>query len=164
MGAAMVAGLDDDDAADLARAQRRAAFLEGLGPEPLADVAAKAIDECATAVEASLKLEPARGVEEGVSTAWAEAAAIAQANSHDLRELLVQELHGLAANALARLAPAQRRALWACLEPHECDRYADLWERPGSEAFDPLGAWPGSLDEAERHVVGRVLDALAQGG
>lgn len=158
----MEAELDDADEAEPARAQRRAAFFDALGPEPLSDVAARAMDTCAAAVEASLKAEPARGVIEDAATAWAEAQAIVQADGHDLRELLVQELHGLAADALAGLPATQRRALWAFVEPHECDECSDVWSRAGSEAFDPLQAWPGSLDIAEERIVRRVLSDPAE--
>lgn len=153
---------DTENAAELARAQCRAAFFEALGPEPLSDVAAQAIDTGAAAVEGSLKAEPPHGVIEGATTAWAEARAIVQADRHDLRELLVQELHGLAAQALADLPARQRRGLWAYLEPHECDQSADLWSRAGSEAFDPLRAWPGSLDIDEERIVRHVLSNLAE--
>lgn len=157
----MVADLDDEYPAALARARRRAAFFEALGPDQLPEVAAQAIDTCAAAVEASLKAEPARGVIEDVVTAWAEAQAIVQADTHELREVLVQDLHGLAAVALADLPPRQRRGLWAQLEPQESGERGDLWGREGAEHFDPLGAWPGSLEKTEQRIVRRILAVLA---
>lgn len=157
----MVGDLDDADPAALARARRRAAFFAALGPDQLPEVAAQAIDTCAAAVEASLKAEPARGVIEDVVTAWAEAQAVVQADGHDLREVLVQELHALAADALGDLPVRQRRGLWAQLEPIESGERGDLWDRDGAEHFDPLGAWPGSMDTAEQRIVRRVLAALA---
>ena len=151
----------DDDPAALARARRRAAFFEALGPDRLPQVAEQAIDACAAAVEASWSAEPARGIIADAATAWAEAQAIVQADGHDLRELLLQELHGQAADALTGLPPTQRRALWAHLEPLESGVSADLWDRLGSEGFDPLHGWPGCLETAERRIVGRVLTVLA---
>lgn len=155
---------DDDELHEAARINRRADFLASLGPLPLDELASAALDECVATVVSSLKAEPARGLEGDAASAWDEAVQIANADEHAMREVLVQDLGGLAADALGRLSPPRRRAVWAYLEPHESGRGGDLWDRQDADQFDPIRGWPGCLEEAETRIVRRVLRALADAG
>lgn len=86
----------EGDAQDQARMQRREAFFAALGPLPLAEQASSALSECTKMVEARLKSEPPRGLEDDAASAWDEAALVITADGHPMRDVVVQELGGLA--------------------------------------------------------------------
>jgi hypothetical protein len=155
---------DSNELRPAVRASRLSASLDSPDPHASAELESATLSECVATVASSLMAEPARRLEEDAASAWDEAVVIANAEEHAMHEVLVQDLGGLAADALGRLSLPERRAVWAHLEPHESGRGGDLWDRRDADQVDPFRALPGCLDEAEARIVRRVLGALADSG
>lgn len=157
-----LAELLSDQEQETERQRRRATFFANAFRELAGDVVTPTLDECAAAIQRDLRGAPARGVCEGAPSAWEEAADIAKTDGHMLFETLVEELHGLAADAIRKLPTERLTALWVRFEPAQSASDSELWSRVGAEDVDPAKARCGGLESVERAIVRRVLDGLRE--
>ena len=105
-----------------------------------------------------MKSTPAHGIESEAESAWDEAAAILQANGHDLAEILRSQIEFSVRLAFKRLGDEDRLAVWlAHADLNEC--FYEDWPEVHA-GFDPWTVWAATMQEIDEEVSERVLNML----
>ena len=143
---------------DLQRQTGRADFLQSVAREQARRTAPDVLNKVVDGIELEMKSTPAHGIESEAVSAWDEAAAILQANGHDLAEILRSQIEFSVRLAFKRLGDDDRLAVWlAYADLNDC--FYGEWPDVHS-GFDPWTVWAATMQEVDEEVSGRITNML----